>query len=315
MEDQNLSSSNTISSEDQSVNKPLIKYAWLRVLLFFIAWIVISSIAQVVTMLILGLPLTSSLDVNSLPSVAIQLVTMVITLLMVLLFCQVFDNRPMKTLGFSLAGNKLNHLISGMIWGVGLMTIIYGILYFSGNITIINIEFKPEVVLSSLFLFAIVAINEEVMTRGYMLNNLMSSHNKYLSLAIVAAIFSVLHLFNAHTSVFSTINIFLAGFVLGIYYIHQKNLWFPIGMHFTWNFFQGSVYGIAVSGTEPHGIITSEVSGSELLTGGEFGLEGSLIGTFLIIIAMIIIHFLYKEKKTTPISSDDLSASGPGKVL
>jgi len=82
---------------------------------------------------------------------------------------------------------------------------------------------------------------------------------------------------------------------LGIYYIHKQNLWFPIGIHFTWNLFQGAVLGFEVSGTKTVSMITQNIQGNELITGGEFGFEASLLATILMIVSIIVIHLKYRS--------------------
>ncbi|MEJ2055879.1 MAG: CPBP family intramembrane metalloprotease [Calditrichaceae bacterium] len=105
-----------------------------------------------------------------------------------------------------------------------------------------------------------------------------------------------MHLFNPSVSLISTINIFLAGILLGIYFIHKGNLWFPIGMHFTWNFFQGPVFGFEVSGMRTYDIINHDIAGHKLITGGEFGYEGSLIATVAMIVLIVVIHLKHRER-------------------
>lgn len=133
------------------------------------------------------------------------------------------------------------------------------------------------------------------MVRGYVLINLMDSMNKYIALVLSSLLFSAMHLMNANMSLVPAINIFLAGILLGIYFIHKGNLWFPIGMHFTWNFFQGPIFGFEVSGHITNSIIVQEIAGHELLTGGKFGFEGSLIATVAMIVLTIVIHLKHKK--------------------
>ena len=135
------------------------------------------------------------------------------------------------------------------------------------------------------------------MVRGYILNNLMTSMNKYAALVLSSIIFMAAHLMNANLSILGVINLFLAGLVLGIYYIHKRNLWFSIGMHLTWNFFQGPVFGFEVSGYETHSIIGQNIQGSEIITGGEFGFEGSILATILITGIIIYLHFKYRNNE------------------
>ena len=136
---------------------------------------------------------------------------------------------------------------------------------------------------------------EEIMVRGYMLNNFMSSMNKYFALIVTSFCFMIIHLMNANISIIGMINLFLAGLLLGIFYIHKTNLWFPIGMHLTWNFFQGPVFGYEVSGFHTQSIITQEIKGNPIITGGEFGFEGSILATVISIIMIVVIHRMEKQ--------------------
>lgn len=101
---------------------------------------------------------------------------------------------------------------------------------------------------------------------------------------------------NPNTSVAGLVNIVLAGILLGVYYIHCRNLWFPIGLHFAWNLFEGPVYGSAVSGNMVTSVFTQEVVGNSQITGGDFGFEASWITTVVIIVATIAIHLIYRKR-------------------
>ena len=145
-----------------------------------------------------------------------------------------------------------------------------------------------------LALFIVVSFHEEIMMRGYVLNNLMQSMNRYVALSISSVIFMSIHLLNPNVNFLSVINLFLAGIVLGIYYIHKPNLWLPIGMHLTWNFFQGPIFGFEVSGIETKSIIGKSIKGNEIITGGAFGFEGSIIATILIVTMILYLDKKYK---------------------
>ena len=138
-----------------------------------------------------------------------------------------------------------------------------------------------------------VALNEEISVRGYMLHNLMHSVNRYAALVISSLLFSVMHLLNPSFSLVSFVNIVLAGILLGVYYIHRQNLWFPIALHFAWTFCQGPVFGFEVSGINLPGFIQQQVNGNELITGGEFGFEGSVILSLLLLGAIYATNRLF----------------------
>ena len=129
------------------------------------------------------------------------------------------------------------------------------------------------------------------------MSNFFDSMNKYIALIISSLLFAVMHLANANVTVLSFVNIFLAGVLLGIYYVHKRNLWLPISLHFSWNFFQGPIFGFEVSGVDVTGVIIQDIHGPDLITGGTFGFEGSVIATLLMVIAIALLQYRFREKK------------------
>lgn len=109
------------------------------------------------------------------------------------------------------------------------------------------------------------------------------------------------HLGNANSNIVSTINTALAGIWLGAAYLKTRNLWFPFGIHLMWNWFQGAVFGIEVSGitqftTAP--ILHEIDSGPAWLTGESYGIEGGIACTIALIVSMALIYFLPNLKPT-----------------
>jgi membrane protease YdiL (CAAX protease family) len=151
--------------------------------------------------------------------------------------------------------------------------------------------------LYSLLLFMIVAFTEEIAFRGYILNNLMQSTNKWVALTITSVVFALFHFTNpSGDGLLPMLNIFVAGFLLGINYIYTRNLWFAIFLHFGWNFFQGPVLGYEVSGFAASGLFQQAMKGPALLTGGDFGFEGSLVCLILNILACIGLWRYYEGR-------------------
>lgn len=298
---------NEISSEEKIESiKPAIKYGWLRALLFLFASLIATAIGQAIGLLVVavlfGVDLgvifqnTSNIikDLGVWSFMVVNLFGLVGLMFSVWIFRRYIDKKSILSLGFAFNKYK-NDFIYGMIWGLGLISFGFFILWTLDYLTIESIKFLPFSMLGYIVLFFIVAINEEVMVRGYLLNNLSESVNKYIALIITASLFGLMHLGNSNISLVGIVNIILAGILLGIYYVHKQNLWFPIGVHFTWNLFQGPVLGFEVSGEKTASIIVQNIQGNELLTGGEFGFEASLLATILMIIAILIIHFQYKN--------------------
>jgi uncharacterized protein len=286
-------------------NQPAIKYGWLRALLFLVASLIISSIGNalglVIVSVLFGVDLSDTFqDTSSIIKnlgvwsyMIVSLFGLIGMLFTVWIFRRFIDRKSFISVGFAFNKYK-NDFLQGMIWGIGLISLGFFVLWILGSLTIETIQFLPLSMLGYIVLFFVVAINEEVMVRGYLLNNLSESVNKYIALLITASLFGLMHLGNANISIVGFINIILAGLLLGIYYVHKQNLWFPIGIHFTWNLFQGPVLGFEVSGEKTLSIVTQNIQGSELLTGGEFGFEASLLATVLMVVAIIVIHFQFK---------------------
>jgi membrane protease YdiL (CAAX protease family) len=170
------------------------------------------------------------------------------------------------------------------------------ILFSMNEIIVTDFNLDIEQILIGAVLFVFVAFNEEILVRGYILNNFLQSMNKYLALALSSLIFSALHLFNPDFNWVSFVSIFLAGILLGIPYIYTKNLWFPIALHFSWNFFQGTFFGFRVSGQSTYSIICQAPStANNIINGGNFGFEGSIISHIFIIVSIIIIWLLVRK--------------------
>ncbi|MBX2915332.1 MAG: CPBP family intramembrane metalloprotease [Cyclobacteriaceae bacterium] len=139
-----------------------------------------------------------------------------------------------------------------------------------------------------ILVFMLVAVTEEVMFRGYILNNLTEKLSKNLAIILSSLIFAAFHLGNPHFGLIGFINIFLSGILMAIVYLNSKDLWVPIGVHFTWNLTQ-AVLGFAVSGRNDTGVFKlNYLSRVDYLTGGIFGIEGSLLTTAISLTAISI---------------------------
>jgi membrane protease YdiL (CAAX protease family) len=289
-----------------SENQPLIKYGWLRAVIFLICatimTVIFSSAAMIVIALFSGID-PASLSTNArnlikdlgLPAnIILSLFGFLSMLLTAWLFRHFIDRQSFRSLGFSFSG-RTKELLFGFMLGFTLVSAGFVVLLLSGALSVETIQANGLLLFGYLIFFLIGSFNEEIMIRGYILTNLCSSMNGYLALFLSSLLFALMHLGNANVTWLAFINILLAGLLLGIYFIHQKNLWLPIGLHFSWNFFQGPVYGFEVSGVNIKGMIIQNMSGEDWLTGGPFGLEGSLIATVLMVLAIGILHLKYRR--------------------
>lgn len=121
-------------------------------------------------------------------------------------------------------------------------------------------------------------ISEEILFRGVLFRWLEEFGGSWLALLLTSAFFGAAHLMNPGASPIAAVGIaFEAGVMLGAAYMLTRGLWAPIGLHAAWNFTQGEIYDIPVSGLPVHGIVNARLCCNPLLTGNGFGLEASLI--------------------------------------
>jgi hypothetical protein len=145
--------------------------------------------------------------------------------------------------------------------------------------------------------FPFAAFTEEIVCRGYILQNMRDIGQPLTGVIISSAIFTLFHSLNpgVWANIVPVLSLFLTGVLLALLYILSGNIWFPTAVHFVWNATEGPVLGTRVSGMPVDGLLNFEAnSGSgALLTGGQFGIEGSvvlvvaqsvLIGVLLIIL-------------------------------
>jgi hypothetical protein len=122
------------------------------------------------------------------------------------------------------------------------------------------------------------AVSEELIFRGILFRWIEDFGGSWMALLLTSALFGAAHLHNPNASVIAAVGIaFEAGVMLGAAYMLTRSLWMPMGLHAAWNFTQGEIFDIPVSGTKVHGFVTARLSGDPLLTGNGFGLEASLI--------------------------------------
>jgi len=278
-------------------NKPLLPQAWLRALIFCVVYFALIYVAMV--LLNSFIPSTPDQQ-GAAPTVPYLsfVVGAVVSIALVWLFRTVVDRRSFNSIGLAIEKSGV-HAGAGFFMGILLLCAGTCILFFSKNLAWTDISFNANELFISFGLMVIIAFAEEIVFRGYILNNLLESINKWAALLITALIFALAHLANPDFSIVAAVNIFLAGILLGINYIYTKSLWFGIMLHFSWNFLQGPILGYEVSGQPLKSLFQHELQGNKWLTGGGFGFEGSLVATLLCVLAIIALIWVYEKKYTS----------------
>ena len=193
----------------------------------------------------------------------------------------------------------IKNLSIGIVLGVILQSLTILVIYLKGGYSVISIN-PILFIIPPLTMGITSAIIEEVLIRGIIFRIPEEKLGSYISLLISALIFGALHMGNPNSSFSAGIGIAIqAGLLLGAAYIYSRNLWFPIAMHFAWNFTQSAIFGANVSGGSiSKTLITSKIAGAEWFTGGQFGPEGSIQATAFCLIATIILLVLsHKQGK------------------
>ena len=283
------------------MSSPMIKQPWLRVVIFCIAFLAVYMVLY--WFLDSGASMFNSLadrlgrivgstspDFNFLLLTVV--LSFVVNLAMVYVFRKFVDRQSVHSLGFDFR-NRIHDAIAGFLIPLVILGTVTLLLYFSGNLEWTDISFEGNHFVAGLFIMIIVAIGEEIVFRGYILNNLLQSVNRWLALGISALLFAMMHSNNPEVTIISVLNLFVAGILLGLNYIFTRNLYFAILLHTSWNFLQGPVLGFPVSGVQLESVLHPEVKGNEFITGGGFGLEGSLLTAMLIAVAILILVLLY----------------------
>jgi len=222
---------------------------------------------------------------------------MVGTVAVVWLFTTKVDKKSFTSIGFD-KNNMVKDIALGLAMGFVIMLSGFSILVLTHQLQFVDIKFNALNLVYSVGIFVFVAVNEEVFTRGYILRNLAISFNKYVALVVSALIFSLMHLGNPNINLVGLSIIFLSGLVLGLPYLYTRNLWFPIALHISWNFFQGPIFGFNVSGLNLYKLIETKYATPNNWNGGEFGFEGSILAIFFLLAALTAIHFLFKNRKS-----------------
>lgn len=276
------------------IKKVINHRGWLKSLLF-IPLLVFSQISGLLVLLLLGYDLTeiSSNVMNESVMIVFEYSGLVIVMILIWLFMKFIDKQPLIEIGFQTQGRS-KEINYGILFGLFIMAFAFVFLSVIGEIVFLNYSLDFNQILLSIALFIGVSFFEEIIFRGYMLKNLLESFNPFVALLISSLFFSLIHASNPNVTSLGLINIFLAGIFLGVSYVFTKNLWFPIALHFSWNFFQ-AMFGFKVSGLDSYSIIEFMIPDNNMINGGEFGFESSILSIIVLFVGTIMIWNYFKK--------------------
>lgn len=302
---------------DLATRTPMISRPWLRILLFGCCFCAIALLLGIPSILLLtGTPVADlKNDIFQVLSGLmagnylwlVLLLEFITSILSVVVFRLWIERRDWSGLGWTLNGFAAEAL-TGLFLGPALLGLTAIGILLSGHLQWVDIVWEPSALFISFGWMALISFSEELVFRGYVLGNLMESlPNKWIALSVSALLFALYHAVTPGIHTLAFANLFLAGMLLGTNYLFTKNLWFSFLLHLSWNFFEGPLLGFKVSGTTFPSLLQAEPNGDLFITGGDYGLEGSILMTLLLLTALLVLAWAWERKY-----SQAAPAPGPG---
>lgn len=263
---------------------------------YIVSFLFLSVVFSVLGYAIIGFSGIGALTLSQ--YAVIQFATLLAAVLPACFILTYFDKRPLSDLGLSVKGRGKDFLY-GLLAAVFLYGVGFGLSLALGEVKITGVRLNITDLAGSFGVFILVALTEEIMVRGYILGRLLRTRlNKFLSLGISSVLFSLMHFFNPDVAFLPMLNLVLAGCLLGVAFLYTRNLWFPISLHLFWNWLQGPVLGYKVSGiTLCPSLLQLQLPENNILNGGAFGFEGSILCTILMILMTGFIIWYFERKE------------------
>ncbi|MBP7175992.1 MAG: CPBP family intramembrane metalloprotease [Thermoclostridium sp.] len=292
----------------------------IQVLIFF-ALLIITSIAQVIPLFIAMFFKTfqavmnqeiNPYDTQSVMgftadmqggNTLITLFATVLTTVLVVLYCRFIEKRSLYSMGFT-KKNAFGQYMIGLLVGFVMFGACLLIALASGSLQYNGFTLGNSygLLLGFLLGFVLQGMSEEVFLRGYFMMSVASKNSILLAVISNSVIFAILHLLNPGVTFLSVVNLILFGLFASVYTLKTNNIWGICALHTIWNFAQGNLFGILVSGLETEVSVLSfqPVGTSTLINGGAFGLEGGLAVTIVLIISTLVVLKLPGKEIITP---------------
>lgn len=213
------------------------------------------------------------------------LLSEILMILVVVLYCRFIEKRKVDTMGFRKKG-MLGQYVIGMLGGLFFLSLAYLLCVLTGSIHFDGMtdDIAPLYIVGYLAGYMIQGMAEEVLCRGYLFVSLTRRHSMWYSALLSAVFFAALHGMNPGLSVLAVFNLVLFGVFAALLLVKYENIWIVGAFHSIWNFAQGNLYGIRVSGNSLQQSVFASTSNSSysIINGGAFGLEGGLAVTLVL---------------------------------
>ena len=258
-----------------------------RILTFPLSRIVLALAFVVLSVAVIQAALQFLPENHSLPiEVFSTCMTVLVSGLAYTAFVRSIERRPVGELS---ASSFIRDTALGLGLGALLFSITMGFLWLFGCYSVAGTNSWSVMV--PMFSMAIGSgVVEEILFRAILFRISEETLGTWLAVSVTSAFFGVAHLFNPHASIQAALAIALeAGVMLSAAYVLTGRLWMSIGIHIAWNFVQGGIFGVAVSGNQAVGLLRGLLVGPAILTGGEFGVENSIVAVVVCLAAGVVL--------------------------
>ena len=204
-----------------------------------------------------------------------------------------------EQLGFTKDNIVFSYLKGALFGTLQIFTvffIIFGLkaidVYYVGNISIL-------LLIKVFIIFIFQALLEEILFRGYLMPFFSKIIGIKFTIILLSFLFTCIHLFNPNLDIIGLANVFLAGVTFSLIYYYTGNLWLVGAMHTLWNFILGFIVGSQISGIITYNSVffSIPVENKDLISGGVFGFEASIVTTIVeLTISLFVIYLIKKEK-------------------
>lgn len=274
---------------------------WMLECLLFAAVLIASAVAEAIPSVVLILVnfLSRKEDpIDADAGLLVSLFSTAIAVVVVLLFCRFAQKRPPASVGFRKKNAGREYLV-GMLVGTVMISAAIGLCAATGSVRIGRAdEFRVGLWVAYLIGFLIQGASEEILFRGYFMVSFARKNSLVAAVIISSVFFAAAHLLNEGVNALALANLFLFGVLAALWILRRGSLWGACAMHSLWNFVQGNVFGVSVSGTETVAspLETVADAGRTFWNGGEFGAEGGFSVTIVLAIGVLLLLFVIPDR-------------------
>ncbi len=226
-----------------------------------------------------------------------------------IIYCRAVEKRSLFTVGFNKRGVLPEYLL-GIAVGAIMISIPALICHLTGCVTLsFNQDLSPISIALFFLAFVLQGMGEEAIFRGYFLTTLCRRNREWVAIIVSSLMFAIFHIPNQSFSIIAFINITLFGIFAAVFMLKRGSIWAVGAIHTVWNFMQGNIFGFSVSGTPKLPTVFNAVDQGfgAILSGGNFGIEGGLGATVVLLAALLLALMMPPKKSELDDTGDRIS--------